>query len=196
MEKLKGFMELYLLKHSEENQQFINKIIVDDICMYLHCRFDPTWEDLEKIKEWGSGYLAVENGKEAPIVVIGLDIPKDEGLESKSLPKVITLCGSTKFKEKYNEANRKFTKAGLIVLAPAHFHHGGDGPLTEEQKIKLDELHLRKIDISDYVYVLNVEGYVGDSTKKEIQYAKSKGIKIVYYSKKQSPLHESKGTKS
>ena len=69
---------------------------------------------------------------------------------------------------------RRLTLAGAIVLAPAVFQHSGD-TITETQKDRLDELHLRKIDLADAVFVVDPGGYVGDSTTREIEYARSTG---------------------
>ena len=89
-------------------------------------------------------------------------------------PKVVCICGSTRFRDEMAEANRRFTMAGLIVLAPGVFQHMGD-PLTEADKMKLDELHFRKIDMADQVYVVNPGNYIGESTAREIEYAHSIG---------------------
>ena len=100
-------------------------------------------------------------------------------------PKVITLCGSTKFKEQFIEIQEKLTLEGNIVISVGLFGHsdnkfGNDNVITEEVKVMLDELHKRKIDISDEIFVINVGGYIGESTRKEIQYAKNKGKEIIY----------------
>lgn len=92
---------------------------------------------------------------------------------------IITLCGSTRFKSQFEEMNRKLTLEGHVVLSVGVFGHSGD-PLTEDQKIMLDEIHKRKIDMSDAIYVLNVGGYVGNSTASEIIYAHNHGKKIIY----------------
>jgi CBS domain-containing protein len=69
--------------------------------------------------------------------------------------------------------------AGWIVLAPGVFGHSGD-PLTDADKVRLDELHLRKIDLADRVLVVNQNGYVGESTRREIEYALSTGKPVQY----------------
>jgi hypothetical protein len=88
------------------------------------------------------------------------------------------LCGSTKFKDAFVEANKRETLAGKIVLSVGFFMHSDAEPITEEQKSKLDELHLRKIDLADGVFVLNVDGYIGDSTRREIAYAIREGKRL------------------
>ena len=91
--------------------------------------------------------------------------------------KVITLCGSTKFKEQYLETQKLLTLAGNIVISVGLFGHSGDDEVwTEGTKAMLDDMHKRKIDMADEIYVINVGGYIGDSTRSEIQYAEEHGI--------------------
>ena len=93
--------------------------------------------------------------------------------------KVITLCGSTRFKEDFERINRELTLAGNIVISVGAFGHAGD-TFTEEQKIMLDDIHKRKIDLADAIYVINKDGYIGASTRSEIQYAKEHGKQIIF----------------
>ena len=86
-------------------------------------------------------------------------------------PTIVCLCGSTKFRNAFEAANKAETLEGRIVLSVGFFAHSGDGEPTEEQKRALDELHLRKIDLADEVLFLNVEGYVGASTMRELAYS-------------------------
>lgn len=102
-------------------------------------------------------------------------------------PVIVCLCGSTRFSEAYIKANFNETLAGRIVLTigcdlksdHALFSHLND---EEKQKLKsqLDALHLQKIILCDEVLVLNVGGYIGDSTRTEIAFAESIG-KLVRY---------------
>jgi len=94
-------------------------------------------------------------------------------------PEVVTLCGSTRFKDEYLEVMKKLSLERKIVIPVGLWGHSGDA-ITEEQKAMLDELHLRKIDLSDSIFVINVGGYIGESTKREIEYAKNNGKKIMY----------------
>ena len=93
--------------------------------------------------------------------------------------KVITLCGSTRFKEDFERVNRELTLAGCIVISVGCFGHAGD-IFTEEQKIMLDDIHKRKIDMADAIYVINKDGYIGSSTKSEIEYALKCNKKVFY----------------
>lgn len=99
---------------------------------------------------------------------------------TKRKPKVITLCGSTRFRSEYEEANRRLTLQGNIVLSVGLFGHADAIALTPEEKALLDEVHLRKIDLSDEVFVINVGGYIGQSTRREIEYAQSLSISVLY----------------
>ena len=95
--------------------------------------------------------------------------------------KVITLCGSTKFKEQYLEAQKRLTLEGNIVISVGLFGHSGDDEVwTEGTKSMLDDMHKRKIDMADEIFVINVGGYLGESTRGEIEYAKSKGMVVRY----------------
>ena len=102
--------------------------------------------------------------------------------------KVITLCGSTRFKEAFEETNKRLTLAGNIVISVGLFGHSGDDEVWEgmsedtltETKRMLDDMHKRKIDMADEIFVLNVGGYVGESTRSEIAYAKAHGKPVTY----------------
>ena len=96
---------------------------------------------------------------------------------------IITLCGSTRFKDKFIEMQKKLTLEGYVVISVYVFGNCGDldgVDNIDEIKNMLDDIHKRKIDISDEIFVLNVGGYIGDSTRSEIEYAKSLGKKIQY----------------
>ena len=104
---------------------------------------------------------------------------------------VITLCGSTRFKNEFMEAQKRLTLEGNIVISVGLFGHSGDsevwenmdeGTLTKTKEM-LDDMHKRKIDMADSIYVINVGGYIGESTKSEIEYALAHGIKVEYLEK-------------
>lgn len=108
-------------------------------------------------------------------------------------PTIVCLCGSSRFYDEFQRANYDLTMAGEIVLSIGFYPHAtaqhthGEGVSHDSvEKVALDELHKRKIDLADYVYVLDVDGYVGDSTKSEIAYASEHGIPIRYLSRKRS----------
>lgn len=91
-------------------------------------------------------------------------------------PTIVCLCGSTRFSEAFREANLRETLSGKIVLTIGCDFKSDDAlGLTAEDKVRLDELHLHKIDLSHEVLILNVDGYIGESTQNELNYARSKG---------------------
>ena len=95
--------------------------------------------------------------------------------------KVVTLCGSTRFKEQYMEIQKQLTLEGCIVISVGLFGHSGDEEVWKPgTKEMLDDMHLRKIDMADEIFVINVGGYIGESTKREIAYAEEKGKKVNY----------------
>jgi hypothetical protein len=93
---------------------------------------------------------------------------------------VITICGSSKFKDQHLAALTRETLKGKIALVSGFFHHTDKVPITEQTKKDLDELHYRKIDMSDEVFIVNVNGYVGESTQGEIAYTIFKGLPLIW----------------
>lgn len=91
-------------------------------------------------------------------------------------PEIVCICGSARFIAEMRAANRDLTFAGVIVVAPSD----ADESPTPEQKAVLDALHLRKIDLADRVLIVNPGGYVGESTRREIDYAEAVGKPITY----------------
>lgn len=95
--------------------------------------------------------------------------------------KIVTLCGSTRFKEQFIEAQKRLTLEGCIVISVGLFGHSGDEEVWKPgTKEMLDDMHLRKIDMADEIYVINVGGYIGESTKREIAYSEKIGKKVNY----------------
>ena len=101
---------------------------------------------------------------------------------------VVTLCGSTRFKDEFMKAQKDLTLKGYIVISVGLFGHSGDnevwenmdeGTLTKTKKM-LDDMHKRKIDMADEIFVINVGGYIGELTYSEIEYAKKTGKKVNY----------------
>lgn len=94
---------------------------------------------------------------------------------------VVTLCGSTRFKDEFYEAQKRLTLEGKIVISVGLFGHSGDAEVwTPGTKEMLDDMHKRKIDMADSIYVINVGGYIGSSTRSEIEYALQTGKKVEY----------------
>lgn len=101
---------------------------------------------------------------------------------------VITLCGSTKFKKQFREAEASLTLQGHIVISLGFFEQSEGIEITTEQEKLFEQLHYQKIDMSDEILVIDVNGYIGSSTRKEINYAKTKGKIIRYYSASEEVL--------
>jgi hypothetical protein len=103
---------------------------------------------------------------------------------SKNMPgkyKIITLCGSTKFRDQFITEQKRLTLEGNIVISVGLFGHSGDNEVWSEKiKEMLDDMHKAKIDLADEIFVINVKGYIGSSTKSEIEYAQ-KTKKIIKY---------------
>ena len=102
--------------------------------------------------------------------------------------KVITLCGSTRFKDEFMEVQKRLTLEGNIVISVGLFGHSSDnevwenmdeGTLTKTKEM-LDEMHKRKIDMADEIFVINVGGYIGSSTRSEIDYTQATGKPVRY----------------
>lgn len=95
--------------------------------------------------------------------------------------KVITLCGSTRFKDAFMETQKNLTLEGNIVISIGLLGHSGDDEVwTEGTKEMLDDMHKRKIDMADSIFVINVGGYIGSSTRSEIMYALATGKDVEY----------------
>ena len=102
--------------------------------------------------------------------------------------KVVTLCGSTRFKDAFMEVQKRLTLEGNIVISVGLFGHSGDSEVWENMdegtltatKAMLDDMHKRKIDMADEIFVINVGGYIGESTRSEIDYAEAHGKQVNY----------------
>lgn len=96
-------------------------------------------------------------------------------------PTIVCLCGSTRFGEAYQEMNLRETLAGNIVLSIGINTKSDDDLIKAGWKIDkeaLDTLHLHKIDLADEVLILNVGGYIGESTRREVEYAQLKNKRV------------------
>jgi len=112
-------------------------------------------------------------------------------------PTIVCLCGSTKFKDQFVRSNFEETLAGKIVLSigcDLRTDQELFGAMSEEEwldtKLKLDELHKRKIDLADEILVLNVGGYIGDSTRSEINYAMQHSKRVRYWTDEQKAVFD------
>lgn len=101
---------------------------------------------------------------------------------------VITLCGSTRFKDEFIRIQKELTLKGYIVISVGLFGHSGDNEVWEcmpegtitKTKEMLDDMHKRKIDMADAIYVINKNGYIGESTRSEITYALEHHKDVIY----------------
>jgi len=95
--------------------------------------------------------------------------------------RIVTLCGSTKFREEFIKQQKRLTLEGYIVISVGLFGHSGDNEVwTDTTKEMLDDMHLRKIDLADEIYVINKNGYIGESTQREINYARETSKPVRY----------------
>jgi hypothetical protein len=96
--------------------------------------------------------------------------------------RIITLCGSTRFRDEFIAEQKRLTLEGSIVISVGLFGHSGDNEVrTGSTKEMLDDMHLRKIDLADEIFVINKGGYIGSSTRNEIEYARKcgKGVRFL-----------------
>lgn len=102
-----------------------------------------------------------------------------------TMPPIVCLCGSTRFGKEYQKALLDLTIAGNIVLTVGCMTRSDNelqeaGIVSDDMKTAFDELHKRKIDLADSIFVINVGGYIGSSTRNEIEYAESLGKPVSY----------------
>ena len=103
---------------------------------------------------------------------------------------IITLCGSTRFMDAFKEVERALTFEGIIPLAPAIYGKAENVEYSEELAKNLFELHQDRIRISDGIFVIDVDGYIGDATKKDIELAEKENKTIRCYSKEKDHIKE------
>lgn len=96
--------------------------------------------------------------------------------------KIITVCGSLRFIKEMTEITEKMELQGNCMLVPIYNpNKANKDDFTEEEALMLDKMHKERIKLADAILVVNVDGYIGESTKKEIEYAKSLNKEILYY---------------
>lgn len=116
-----------------------------------------------------------------------LDAVYDKALEHhkkangmKKRTHILTICGSSKFQEQIDQVNAEFTAANWVVFSPS-CHLTKKLQLIPHNIDEInDEVHKRKIELCDAIFVVNVGGYIGESTAKNIEYARQEGKKIFY----------------
>lgn len=95
--------------------------------------------------------------------------------------KIITVCGSYKFKKEMIEITEEMTLKGNCMLTPNELAKSNKDDYTQEEALMIDKMHKEKIRLSDAILVVNVNNYIGNSTKSEIEFAKSLNKEIIYY---------------
>lgn len=96
--------------------------------------------------------------------------------------KVITVCGSLRFYKEMMEITEKVELQGYCMLVPIYNpSKPNKDSFTEEEALMLDKMHKERIKLADAILVVNVDDYIGSSTKKEIEFAKSLNKEIIYY---------------
>lgn len=93
---------------------------------------------------------------------------------------IVTLCGSTSFKPEFERLERKLTLLGCVVLSLGIFSKYDNIPVADEDLDVLINVHFRKIELAETIFIVCPNGYIGKHTKKEIQYAESLGKEIYY----------------
>lgn len=104
-----------------------------------------------------------------------------KGMKGTISMKLITVCGSLKFQEEIKRISEQLELQGNCVIAPIYPTNPNKDAYTEEEANVLDAMHKEKIKISDAIFVVNINGYIGSSTRSEIEYAKSLNKEIMYY---------------
>ena len=145
---------------------------------HIDDRLCPYSREQLRAESWVEGYYFAKHNQEPIIRERIIELVSQE--HDKQF-KVVTLCGSTRFKEQFMEAQKRLTLEKCIVISVGLFGHSGDNEVwSEGMKEMLDAMHLRKIDMADEIFVINVGGYIGESTKREIAYAESTGKRVNY----------------
>lgn len=105
---------------------------------------------------------------------------KYQGISGYQRFTIVTMCGSTKFKEEYLSTIERLTYLGCLVLFCPIFHHADGIEIPEHEVRMLTDIHKQRIKMCDDIFIINKDGYIGDSTKMEIEYAKGLGKNIHY----------------
>ena len=148
----------------------------------------------ERGLSFGEGRVAMTAGMELMAIIdrrdvadandaLLLTIVERAARNLENFPRIVCLCGSLRFIDQIEQANVTETLAGRIVLTVGASANLGEIELSDEEKARIDELHDRKIDLADEILVVDVGGYIGESTRREIEHARSLGRPVRYWSK-------------
>ena len=209
--KLKDFLEKYLPDHrvvelakQVQKQGYVEEITILEVRPF-DC--DISYDEATSISEFCELEVVnicyqhhLDTNKHSMYIVVKTDMSKNDfktivekyrykcddnngSCQTRNRFKIITLCGSTKFKDEFEKVAKRLTLDGNIVLTPTIFSKSDGGSLSSTELDTLVNIHKEKISMCDEIYVINKCGYIGRHTRKEIEYAKSKN-KIVRYMEK------------
>jgi len=158
------------LTYSEAQAAFERALTAWTVALF-NCSEDGTRAQAEVRSAASAMVRAAHRDNIEPCQKCRRDSPPEEGR-----PRIVCLCGSARFSKAFRDANLTETLAGRIVLSIGCDFKSDQGlKLGDETKIALDVLHKRKIDLADEILVLNVGGYIGESTRSEIEHARATG---------------------
>lgn len=177
----------------EKVQKVIDRIretTDDSIPVDVNLTYDTTTGNRKAINDaYNSGYT---HGNRDSIALLQKTFKDElESSDSNHTFKVVTLCGSTRFRKEFAFSEKYLTLSGYIVLNIAPFYKTYDNYFPEIDETVLNtfqEMHYQRIRMADIVYIIDPDHYIGDSTKKEIEYAKSLDKRIMYYSSSVSAI--------
>lgn len=158
---------------------------VDKLLRLVECRNCALYDnEIEKCSEVTSGWYGI----------VPLSPVCNRQCDKFKRYKVVTLCGSTRFYRTWRLAEYEETMAGRVVLAVAFYPHGTEHGetvgCTPEQKMLLDSMHQERITMSNEILVLDVGGYIGESTRNEIMFAEQCGKPVRYWSRERPGYSE------
>lgn len=168
---LKEMMDMAVMELTIKNTTLVSKgklpsfgsMSCESIAQYILTRC-PVLDEVTVFEDESCGSTVQQSGLDRPLIV--------------------TICGSTKFKEEYRKAEKDLELQGYAVMSVGSFPHAEGSTLDPDIKIALDILHKQKIAMSDAIYVINPNGYIGESTASEIQMARKLGKAVIYMEKK------------
>ncbi len=158
---------------------------------YKETQLEAAISALKEIANGNFDWFSVKRFAKKRLAALNENQPYKEEVDKGQRPKVICLCGSTRFAQWFMIKRWELEKQGIITfginILPDNYFAEGNSHGAEQEGIKeiLDELHKRKIDLSDEVFVLNVGGYIGESTRSEIDYAIKNGKPVNFLESKE-----------
>lgn len=167
---VKEIHDKYIIVDINDDSEYID--IIDNYNVFALIRGRMTARTRPELSE--------NNKYEMKTIITNIKLTCFDLMIKKEKFKTITLCGSTKFKNEFYQAFQKLTSEGYIVLMPGIFSKHDNIKLTEDEIKMFHYMHMQRIDMSDAIYIINKDGYIGASTLEEIEYAKSNNKEILY----------------